>query len=86
MDFLTWQLVVVLIGGITAFLSFLYAMIGKNTKPVQTDPWKGNVNTNIAVIEQQIESIRAELASMKNDIDDQDEKTKSILDKFETKI
>jgi len=85
MDFLTWQLVVVIIGGITAFLSFLYAMLDKDKK-TPPDTWKGDVNTNIAVIEQQIATIRSELASMKDNIDDHDEKTKFILDKFETKI
>lgn len=79
MDFLTWQLVVVIIGGITAFLSFLYAMLNNKKAP---EPQK----FNIGVIQEQIKNLRSDLINMKHEITSNEARNKEVFDKFENKI
>lgn len=99
MEDLTWQLVVVIIGGLTSLLAFLYAMLTKNKKDssdksdnsifpwtIDTERNRSNIEKNNAVIEEQIISLRKDVADLKKHVDTGDTKTRETFEKFEAKI
>lgn len=96
MEHLTWQLVVVIIGGLTSFLAFLYAMLTKKNPSSENKipfPWTSDVekNKNIidknnAVIEEQIISLRRDIDDLKKYVDTGDIRTRETFEKFESKI
>lgn len=84
MEILTWQLVVVILGGVTSLLAFFYAMLNKNKK--DTDPWRSDMDKNSAVITEQIHNIKREMTDLKDNISTGDERTRRTFEKFEKKI
>lgn len=96
MEHLTWQLVVIILGGITSFLAFLYAMLnkkGSSSSDKSIFPWTNDIERNRsvieknhAVLEEQIISLRKEVAYLKNHVDLGDSRTRETFEKFESKI
>jgi hypothetical protein len=86
----TWQVAVVVLGGMTAFLSFLYAMLkkdkGSQPNPTTISKWKSDMDKEHVLIKEQIVNIRAEVAELKKNIQYADENTQRTLEKFENKI
>lgn len=85
MEQITWQVVVIIVGGITAFLTFLYNMLASK-KQGDGDPWKSNVDKNDAIVREQIIYIKKELDNLRYEIEDNDDRTRETLEKFEKKL
>lgn len=86
MEQITWQVVVIIVGGITAFLTFMYNMLASRKPADTSDPWKNSVDRNEAIVKEQITHIKKELENLRDQIEDNDERTRETLAKFEAKL
>lgn len=95
----SWEVVVMLMGGLTAFLSWLYAMLRDSKKPkvenINTDHnaqhmenvlWKGNLESEQVIIKEQIQNIRSEVEKLKRSIESHDSRTQNTIERFENRI
>jgi peptidoglycan hydrolase CwlO-like protein len=91
MDYITWQIVVLMMGALVTVLTFLSTILKKPTKPnstVETDFSSHQIKfeTHKATVEQQIAEIKTDIQNVKQEIKDRDEKTIKSIEKLESKI
>lgn len=88
MENITWEIVVLLMGGLVTILTFLASIIKKSPKKEDEDalPHKLEFATHKATVDQQIKEIKQEIFNLKQDMKDRDEKTLKSIEKLESKI
>jgi hypothetical protein len=88
MEDITWQIVVLLMGGMVTVLTFLATILKKPKKESDSDfaNYQLDFATHKAIVDQQIKDIKSDLNNIKIEIKDRDEKTLKSIEKLESKI
>jgi hypothetical protein len=88
MENITWEIVVLLMGGLVTVLTFLASIIKKVPKPEDEEvtPHKLEFVSHKATVDQQIKEIKQEITNIKQDMKDREEKTLKSIEKLEGKI
>lgn len=88
MEKLTWELVVLLMGGLITVLSFLYNIQKKESAndSGKIDVRSATVERDSAVINERISNILKDIEEIKRSIDKNDQRTKETLSKLENSV
>jgi peptidoglycan hydrolase CwlO-like protein len=89
MENITWEIVVLLMGGMVTILTFLASIIKKTPeKEPENDLTTHQLEfvSHKATVDQQIKDIKSDLNNIKQEIKDRDEKTLKSIEKLEGKI
>jgi peptidoglycan hydrolase CwlO-like protein len=88
MENITWEIVVLLMGGMVTILTFLASILKKPTPESDNDiaNYQLDFITHKATVDQQIKDIKSDLNNIKQEIKDRDEKTLKSIEKLESKI
>ena len=78
MEVITWQIAVVILGGITAFLQFLYNMLKQKNKEGDTE--------KLTVLTVQLEQAKKDLKELREDIKSIDDRHRITIERIEDRI
>lgn len=86
MENITWEVVVLLMGGMVTVLTFLSSVLKPSTASEEPDTHHIDFVAHKATVDQQIKDIKCDIENLKQEMKDRDEKTLKSIEKLESKI